>query len=106
MNIVAKGTVQYYIGCYPKAKVALLAWHQEFLKADFANFNDLKGVYGNASIIGNNRVIFNIKGNDFRLVVSINFKRQAAYIVWFGTHAEYNLIDAALIEFDIDISKK
>jgi mRNA interferase HigB len=47
-------------------------------------------VYNNAGIVANNRVIFNIKGNSFGLITSINFKKQAAYTVWFGTHAEYD----------------
>lgn len=56
-------------------------------------------MYGNASIVANDRVIFNIKGNDFRLIVSISFKRQTVYIIWFGTHAEYDKIDAAIIKY-------
>ncbi|MBS1531430.1 MAG: type II toxin-antitoxin system HigB family toxin, partial [Bacteroidetes bacterium] len=77
MNIIARGTLLIYIDKYPIAKTALLNWYQEFVKASYGNFNELKSVYRNASIIANNRVIFNIKGNDFRLVVSINFKNQA-----------------------------
>lgn len=67
------------------------------------NFNELKAVYGNASIVANNRVIFNIKGNDYRLIVSANFKQLAAYIIWFGTHKEYDKINTQTIEFDTDI---
>jgi mRNA interferase HigB len=62
-------------------------------------------VYGNASIVANSRVIFNIKGNEFRLVASVNFRKTAAYVIWFGTHAEYNKTDAEAINFDIDILK-
>ena len=51
MNIIARGTINYYIHNFPKAKIALLAWHQEFSKAEFNNFNELKAVYGNASIV-------------------------------------------------------
>jgi mRNA interferase HigB len=63
----------------------------------------LKAVYGNASIVANNRVIFNIKGNDFRLVVSVNFKQLAAYVIWFGTHKEYDKIQPETIDFDTRI---
>jgi mRNA interferase HigB len=70
-------------------------------KCSFENFNQLKSTYGNASIVSNDRVIFNIKGNDFRLIVSINFKRQAAYIIWIGTHKEYDTIDAATIKYTL-----
>jgi mRNA interferase HigB len=103
MNIIVKRAVLYYINKYPQAKTALLAWYNEFLKQDFRHFNELKAVYGNASIVANNRVIFNIKGNDYRLIVSVNFKQLAAYIIWFGTHKEYNKIDTETIEFDTNI---
>ncbi len=103
MNIIAKGTILYYINKYPKAKTSLLTWYYEFSKVSFNNFNELKQVYGNASIVADNRVIFNIKGNDFRLIASVNFRQLAAYIIWFGTHAEYDKIDSAKIKFDAKI---
>lgn len=103
MNIIAKGTILYFIDKYPKAKTALLAWSVEFGRADFKNFNELKSVYRNASIVGNGRVIFNVKGNDFRLLVSVNFRQRAAYVIWFGTHVEYDKIDAETITFDTEI---
>lgn len=103
MNIIARGTINYYIDKFPKAKTALLAWYQEFSEAEFNNFDELKAVYGNASIVANNRVIFNIKANSFRIIVSVNFKKLAAYVIWFGTHAEYDKINAETIEFDTEI---
>lgn len=103
MNIVVKRAVLYYVDRYPLAKNALLIWYNEFLKHEFNHFNDLKEVYKNASLVSNNRVIFNIKGNDFRLIVSINFKQSAAYIIWFGTHQEYDKVNAGTIAFDTKI---
>lgn len=103
MNIIARGTILYYINKYPAAKNSLLAWYQEFSKLQFQNFNQLKETYSNASLVANSRVIFNIKGNDFRLIVSVNFAKAAAYIIWFGTHKEYDKIDTATIEFNTDI---
>jgi len=100
MNIIAKGTILYYIDRYPMAKIALLTWYNEFLKESYHNFNELKAVHGNASIVANKRVVFNIKGNDYRLVVSVNFKQLAAYVIWLGTHKEYDKIDVAAIEFN------
>lgn len=90
----------YYVDRYPQAKTPLLTWYNEFLKENFKNFNQLKAIYGNSSIVGQNRVIFNIKGNDYRLIVSVNFKQSAAYVIWFGTHKEYDKINAATINFD------
>ncbi|WP_367119260.1 type II toxin-antitoxin system HigB family toxin, partial [uncultured Mucilaginibacter sp.] len=95
------GTILLFINKYPNARTALLNWYQEFIKASFENFNQLKSTYGNASIVSNERVIFNIKGNDYRLIISINFKRQAAYIIWFGTHSEYDKIDAATVKYTL-----
>ncbi len=100
MNIIVKRAILYYVDKYPQAKNALLTWYNEFLKQEFHSFNELKAVYGNASIVANNRVIFNIKGNDFRLVVSVNFKQLAAYVIWFGTHKQYDRINVEIIAFD------
>ena len=100
MNIIYRRAILYYIENYPKAKKPLEIWYREFLKLDFDNFNEIKEIYGNASIISNNRVVFNIKGNDFRLIVSLNFKQEACFIIWFGTHKEYDKIDAETIPFN------
>ncbi len=99
MNIITRRTILYYIDKYPLAANSLKMWYDELSKANFASFNKLKNTYGNASIVANNRVAFNIKGNSFRLVVSINFRKQAAYVIWFGTHAEYDKIDVTTINF-------
>lgn len=103
MRILVKKTILYYTKKYPIAQTQLLIWFIEFSKMSFANFNELKQVYGNSSIVNNNRVVFNIKGNDFRLVISINFFQQACYVIWFGTHKEYDKIDVATVEFDPSI---
>jgi mRNA interferase HigB len=99
MNIITRRTLLFYIAKYPLATNSLLIWYKDFSNSSFKNFNELKAVYSNASIIANNRVIFNIKGNSFRLIISIDFKRQAAYVIWFGTHLEYDKIDAATVAY-------
>lgn len=81
----------------------LLVWFNEFLKLKLNNFNELKRIYGHASIVNNNRVVFNIKGNDFRLIVSINFIQSACYVIWFGTHQEYDKINVESVAFDTAI---
>ena len=108
MNVIAKGTILYYIDKFHKAKTPLLAWHKEFENHKFANFNQLKAVYRSASLVAQNRVVFNIKGNDYRLVISINFSKQAAYVIWFGNHSDYDKINVETISFDINkaLSKK
>lgn len=99
MNIISKPTIIHYTEKYPAAANSILAWHKAFSKAAFQNFNELKVVYNNASILINKRVIFNIKGNSFRLIVSVDFKRQFAYVIWFGTHQEYDKIDTAAVPY-------
>ncbi|WP_445452203.1 type II toxin-antitoxin system HigB family toxin [Flavobacterium sp. 25HG05S-40] len=103
MKILVRKTILFYIKKYPIAETQLLIWYNEFSKHEFQNFNELKKVYGNASIVNNNRVIFNIKGNDFRLIVSINFLQAACYVIWFGTHKEYDNITVETIAFDTTI---
>lgn len=103
MNIIVKRSILYYIEKYPDAEVALMAWYKVFSNYSFEDFNELKSVFKNASILRNHGVVFNIKGNYYRLIVSINFRTKAAYIIWFGTHSQYDEIDATSIPFDSKI---
>jgi mRNA interferase HigB len=103
MNIINRKTIIYYTEKYPKAKNQLLTWYNEILKQEFDNFNELKAMYGNASIVNDQRVVFNIKGNEYRLVVSINFRRRACYTIWFGTHKEYDKIDVATVKYNLNV---
>ena len=61
---------------------------------------DIKAAFASASFVGSNRVVFNIKGNDYRLVVSVAYRFQAVYVKFIGTHAEYDLIDAETVEME------
>lgn len=78
--------------------MALQVWYYELLKSSFKNFNELKLVYGNASIVSDDRVVFNIMGNKYRLVVRIVFQYKVIQIKWFGTHKEYDLIDVITVQ--------
>ena len=80
------------------ATTALQEWYYELVNSDFKNFNELKQVYRNASIVADDRIVFNIMGNKFRLVVRIVFEFKAIQIKWFGTHAAYDKIDVTLIQ--------
>jgi len=103
VNIIVKRTILYYIDRFPQSSTALLTWYHEFSKQEFKNFNELKSIYPIASLVGQSRVIFNIKGNEYRLIVSVNFRQKAAYIIWFGTHQEYDKINAETISFNLRI---
>ncbi len=97
-NIIARRTLLDYAAQYPESAAALLELYDELVRADFQNFNALKKVYGNASIVGDSRVIFNVMGNKYRLIVRISFLHKRMMIKWFGTHQEYDGIDAATVE--------
>jgi len=75
-------------------KSALDLWYAEVAKATWSSSADVKAHYTNASIVSSDRVVFNIKGNDYRLIVAIHYRKQIVFIIWIGTHQEYDKIDA------------
>lgn len=85
---------------YSSATESIKAWIFEVRKANWSNSSHLKAKYRNASIIGDKRVIFNIKGNNFRLIADIEYKLKIVFIVWFGNHNEYDKIDAKTIRYE------
>lgn len=98
-NIITRKTLLEYCLKYPNAKNALLEWYHELCKCDFSTFQELKTVYTNASIVADDRVVFNIMGNKYRLVVRIVFRFKVIQIKWFGSHAEYDKIDVRSIDY-------
>lgn len=90
MRIIAKRTLQNFREQYPNSKQQLLAWYQVFDKKVFENSNSIKSIFGSADFIGNNKVVFNICGNHYRLIVKINYVTQIVYILFIGTHPEYD----------------
>jgi mRNA interferase HigB len=80
-------------------KSALDSWFHEALRAVWQSPADVLKAYANASIVGPDRVVFNIKGNDYRLVVAINYLHQIVFIKWLGTHADYDLIDVKTVKY-------
>jgi mRNA interferase HigB len=94
MRIIAKSTLREFWKSHPDAKESLLAWYREVKKADWSKPAEIKVKYRNASIIGDNRVVFNIKGNSYRLVVHINYPYRIIRVRFVGTHAEYNKVNA------------
>ena len=74
---------------YKKAEQAIRSWIYEVKYSDWNNAAELKAQYKNASIISSKRVVFNIRGNNFRLVADIEYQLKIVFIVWLGTHNEY-----------------
>lgn len=102
MRIIKEKTLTNYcqLSKYKQAAESLKAWIYEVRYSIWDNANKLKAKYGNASIISSKRVVFNIKGNDYRLIVDIEYKLKIVFIVWFGTHNEYDKIDAKNIKYE------
>ena len=99
MRIVAIKTLKAYCEEYPLAKQSLLAWHEEAEDAEWSSPNELKQQYRNASIVTDKRVVFNIHGNSYRLIVDIEFRLKIVFVVWFGSHAQYDKIDAKKVSY-------
>jgi mRNA interferase HigB len=98
-NIITRRTLLAYAKKHPMARVALFAWYHELVISDFKSFNELKKVYRNVSLVSDDRVVFNIMGNKYRLVVRMVFEFKAIQIKWFGTHSEYDKIGVTTIQY-------
>jgi mRNA interferase HigB len=94
VRIVALKTLKSFWEEHPDAESPLRAWYTEARRADWRNPQDIKAAYRTASILRNNRVVFNVKGNTYRLVVAVKYEFQVVYIRFIGTHAEYDKIKA------------
>jgi mRNA interferase HigB len=93
MRIIAKRTLREFWERHPNTEEPLLAWYREVEQEDWDTPAKVKAKYRSASIVAGNRMVFNIKGNDYRLVVKINYEYRVVYVRFVGTHAEYDAID-------------
>ncbi len=98
MRVIAKKNLIAFWEKYPDAEQSLKAWYAEASKASWKTPQDIKDGYASASFLANNRVVFNIKGNQYRLVVAVAYKYGAVYIKFIGTHVEYDRADMSTIE--------
>lgn len=97
MRVIALSTLREFWHKHPQAELPLRAWHADASRAEWKTPADIKAAYRHASFTANNRVIFNIKGNDFRLVAAMHYNRAMLYVRFVGTHAEYDAIDATTV---------
>ncbi|MCH8318566.1 MAG: type II toxin-antitoxin system HigB family toxin [Bacteroidetes bacterium] len=100
-NIVAKRTLIEFWGNpkYRDSETSLKEWFDKVKKAQWETPQELKQQFGDASVITDKRVVFNIKVNKYRLVVDIEYSIQFVYIVWIGTHSEYDKIDVRELNY-------
>ncbi|TAE27576.1 MAG: type II toxin-antitoxin system HigB family toxin [Cytophagales bacterium] len=99
MRIISRKTIVSFYAVYSIAKSSLEAFYKEVSTADWDKPNDVIADYPMADVITGKRFVFNIKGNSYRLVADIEFKKKLVFIVWIGTHAEYDKIDVKKITY-------
>jgi mRNA interferase HigB len=97
MRIISRKALRECWTKHPDAEQALRAWYDDVRRASWRAPSDIKAVYRNASFVGNNRVVFNIKGNNYRLIAAINYRASIVFVRFVGTHNQYDRIDAATI---------
>ena len=106
MRIIARRSLREFVESLaghkdqPAVKAALDAWFDEAKKARWKNTADIKRVYATASIVTAERVVFNIKGNAYRLVVAVDFEKGIVWIKWIGPHKDYDRIDVTEVDHD------
>lgn len=105
MRIIARRTLREFVDSLsgkkdqPAVKGALDAWFDEASRAAWKNTADVKRRYATASIVSAERIVFNIKGNDYRLVVSVDFEKAIVWVKWIGTHKDYDKIDVSKVRY-------
>ncbi len=106
MRIIARRTLREFVASHsghedqPALRAALDAWFAEVRRAKWRNTAELKRLYASASVVSAGRVVFNIRGNRYRLVVAIDFEKSIVWIKWLGTHRAYDRIDAGKVEYE------
>lgn len=106
MRIIARSTLRAFVerraGHRDQAalKASLDAWFAEVRKARWASSAEIKRRYATASVVSGERIVFNIKGNDYRLIVAVDFERAVVWIKWIGTHRDHDRIDARKVEHE------
>jgi mRNA interferase HigB len=106
MRIIARGTLREFADSLaghkdqPAVRAALDAWFDEVRKARWASTAEVKRSYSTASIVTAERIVFNLKGNAYRLVVAVDFEKSTVWIKWIGTHRDYDRIDVTQVEHD------
>ncbi|HLY58691.1 MAG TPA: type II toxin-antitoxin system HigB family toxin [Stellaceae bacterium] len=104
MRIIARRTLREFVDSLaghkdqPAVKATLDAWFDEVKKARWAGASDVKRSYATASIVTAERIVFNVKGNAYRLVVAVDFEKGIVWIKWIGTHKDYDYIDVTKVK--------
>ncbi len=93
-RIFAKSTLREFWEKHPDSELYLKTWYDTAMSADWKTPNDVKKSYASASILKDSRIVFNIRGNSYRMVIKFNFEHELAFVRFIGTHSDYDKIDA------------
>ncbi len=99
MVILSKKAINDFALIEPNAMDALIEWYRKTQSADWANFAEMKQSFNSVDAVGNDRYVFNIKGNKYRLISIIHFDVRTVYVAFIGTHRQYDKIDASKVKF-------
>lgn len=97
MRIIAKRTLREFWEIYADAETPLKVWYKNISEAEWKSNNELKRQFKNASVVGNDRIVFNIKGNTYRLVIAVDYEKQIVWIKFIGYHKDYDKINVKTI---------
>lgn len=99
MVIISKAIIRDFYRKYPDSEIALLRWYEDTKAANWKNFSEVKKTFNSVDAVGNDRYVFDIKGNHYRLVAIIIFKVRTVFIQFIGTHNEYDNLKATIATF-------
>lgn len=99
MVIISKTIIKEFIAIHTDSENSLSNWYELTTNADWKNFNEMKNTFNSVDAVGNDRYVFNVKGNNYRLIALIIFKVRTVFILFIGTHQEYDKVDASVIAF-------
>ena len=99
MVIISKAILRTFANLYPDSETPLEEWYERTNNADWKSFHDMKNTFNSVDAVGNDRYVFNIKGNSYRMVALIIFRVRTVFILFMGTHQQYDKIKASEVEF-------
>lgn len=99
MVVISKGILKDFSEKHPDAEAALTKWYNETKAADWSSFSDVKKTFNTTDAVANDRYVFDIKGNQYRLIALIIFRIRTVFILFIGTHKEYDKVNAAKVQF-------
>jgi mRNA interferase HigB len=99
MVIISKAILREFAEKHPDAETALVKWYDQTKSADWRNFSELKKTFSSTDVVANDRYVFDIKGNQYRLIALIIFRTRTMFILFIGTHKEYDGVDASKVQY-------